>query len=449
MHSLSVCAVKCVSAYASAVLKNGFPAACRRQLTTNSRQFVGHLNDDIALGSAMPNSTHDGCCESGTAVANGSDTDTQKMEFNPKRVLLLSKITRLEFERRRHPNLNESELELLLKTRGSDYERLLNKHNHHLSYLNLINSELNRAGIETRIVKRFNYTDDVIDWADAIFSAGGDGTFLLAASKIKTRDKAVIGINTDPTGSEGYMCLMRKKPADAFPEALQRLLSGDFRWLWRQRIRISLVNGRLDDPVELHDQELHVDIDEVRARQSSTTLSSEHRYPLLSLNEVYIGESQSSRVSYYELQLDSQPMVKQKSSGITICTGTGSTSWHFNINKLTNECVSELLNILNGTFNTAVEPTKDNVQKIVDQFNSRLVYEPDCKKMAYSVRDAIWNATFPRLPPRGFAERIRVKSRCFDANLVIDGGISYKFNDGMEAVLEMHPEDALRTVILG
>ncbi|KAK0406039.1 hypothetical protein QR680_018332 [Steinernema hermaphroditum] len=368
--------------------------------------------------------------------------------FHPKRVLVLSKITRLEFERRRHPDLNESELETFLKHRGSDYVRLLEKHNHHLHYLELINKELNRAGIETRVVKRFNYTDDAIDWADAIFSAGGDGTFLLAASKIKTRDKAVIGINTDPTGSEGHMCLMRKRPAEEFPGALQRLLTGDFDWLWRQRIRISLVNGRLDDPVELHDQELHVDIDEVSRRKVSTTLSSEHRYPLLSLNEVFIGESQASRVSYYEIQYDSQAMVKQKSSGITICTGTGSTSWHFNINKLTNQCITELLNILNGSFNTAIDPSADNVQKIVDQFNSRLVFEPDCKKMAYSVRDAIWNATFPRVASRGFAERIRVKSRCFDANLVIDGGISYKFNDGMEAVLEIHPEDALRTVIL-
>lgn len=47
----------------------------------------------------------------------------------------------------------------------------------------------------------------------------------------------------------------------------------------------------------------------------------------LALNEVYMGESHAARVSYYEVQMDDGEMMKQKSSGMTICTGTGSTSW--------------------------------------------------------------------------------------------------------------------------
>ncbi len=34
--------------------------------------------------------------------------------------------------------------------------------------------------------------------------------------------------------------------------------------------------------------------------------------------------------------------------------------------------------------------------------------------------------------------------RCFDACLVIDGSLSFKFNDGMRAVIEIKDEDALR-----
>lgn len=55
-------------------------------------------------------------------------------------------------------------------------------------------------GIEYRLVQRWEYTDENIEWADAIFSAGGDGTFLLAASKIRDRTKPLIGINTDHAG---------------------------------------------------------------------------------------------------------------------------------------------------------------------------------------------------------------------------------------------------------
>jgi hypothetical protein len=37
--------------------------------------------------------------------------------------------------------------------------------------------------------------------------SGGDGTFLMGASKISNRFKPIVGINTDPTRSEGHLCL--------------------------------------------------------------------------------------------------------------------------------------------------------------------------------------------------------------------------------------------------
>ena len=48
--------------------------------------------------------------------------------------------------------------------------------------------------------------------------------------------------------------------------------------------------------------------------------------------------------------------------------------------------------------------------------------------------------------PRGKACRINVKSKCFDAHLVIDGALSYKFDDGMDVTIEIKNEDALKTV---
>jgi NAD+ kinase len=44
--------------------------------------------------------------------------------------------------------------------------------------------------------------------------------------------------------------------------------------------------------------------------------------------------------------------------------------------------------------------------------------------------------------------RLVVQSRCFDACLVIDGGQSYQFNDGARAIIEVLPDDTLRTVIM-
>ena len=44
------------------------------------------------------------------------------------------------------------------------------------------------------------------------------------------------------------------------------------------------------------------------------------------------------RVSYLEVEFDNDPVpVKTRNSGLCISTGTGSTSWTFNINKLTHQ----------------------------------------------------------------------------------------------------------------
>ena len=43
---------------------------------------------------------------------------------------------------------------------------------------------------------------------------------------------------------------------------------------------------------------------------------------------------------------------------------------------------------------------------------------------------------------------ISIKSRMWDAWVVVDGGMSFHFNDGALLNLEMHEEDALRCVSL-
>ena len=83
---------------------------------------------------------------------------------------------------------------------------------------------------------------------------------------------------------------------------------------------------------ELHDQFLthyehrcDEDIEESRTArlntQSEKKSTSSVSLPNLALNEVFIGESLSARVSYYLMSIDDGPFFKQKSSGIIVCTG--------------------------------------------------------------------------------------------------------------------------------
>ena len=78
-------------------------------------------------------------------------------------------------------------------------------------YLSIFVCLLRKRKLEYRLVERSEYTPELVDWADIIVSAGGDGTFLWAASNVKGHDKPVIGYNTDPSRydiiSIGVNCL--------------------------------------------------------------------------------------------------------------------------------------------------------------------------------------------------------------------------------------------------
>jgi len=82
---------------------------------------------------------------------------------------------------------------------------------------------LENRKIETRLVTRFDYNEENIAWADVVFTTGGDGTFLLGASRIHDPKKPLIGFNSDPTRSEGYLCLP-KKYSNSVADAVDKLL---------------------------------------------------------------------------------------------------------------------------------------------------------------------------------------------------------------------------------
>lgn len=78
------------------------------------------------------------------------------------------------------------------------------------------------------------------------------------------------------------------------------------------------------------------------------------------------------------------------------------------------------------------------------------MFTEDCK-LCYSIRDMIITNAIPVLRDvhtRGFCKKATVQSQCFDAGLVLDGGIAVPFNFGTIAEIETFPEDSLRTITL-
>lgn len=460
------------------------------------------------------------------------------------------------------------------------------------SCLKQIETVLKANNIEYQTVDRFGYNEEKINWSDVIITNGGDGTFLMAASKVVTRDKPVIGINSDPTKSVGHLCLPSKY-SNNFDQVIELLKKGKFQWQYKQRLRVTLIGEAAEEePRELNDIRYNlsgmnqfIDQDDSQDRSSparsrspfqhalhqqlpgpsnckypavlppnSTTTSMSHtdiahslddnscfnlnsskqhhqKSPTISgsketpsdkefmfqtaqhgqpitcsststlkspdtsqinttdidmtdtnretqpgfnhrrnsfrtvdgkvvykirqlkeraLNEVFVGETLSARVSYYEFSVDNNRLIKMKSSGLTVCTGTGSTSWYYNINKITEQQTKSIVEIINKVAKTTqVEP--DNTRLIGDitrQFNETLTFQATEPIMAYSIRDPVDYATAPSHSHRGYAKRIEVKSRMQNACLVLDGCQFYPFNDGSYTLIEIYDEDALKTITL-
>ncbi|XP_061656800.1 NAD kinase 2, mitochondrial [Syngnathoides biaculeatus] len=381
--------------------------------------------------------------------------------FKPAKVAVVTKTTRYEFEqqRYRYAGLSEEDLKHLLAMKGSSYSGLLERHNIHTNNVEHIVKSLQKEGIEVQVVKRGEYDTEVVQWADAIISAGGDGTMLLVASKVLNKDKPVVGVNTDPERSEGHLCLPVKYTRK-FPEALGKLCRGEFRWQWRQRIRLHLEGTGINPtPLDLHEQQLSLEqhsqahrITTMNNQQRTGTLNESFLKPSLlpvrSLNEIFIGESLSSRASYYEISVDDGPWEKQKSSGLSICTGTGSKAWSYNINKIAEQAVNEILKIGKCQTGLAIPLNLKFIEKVTDKYNESLVFNPEERRLFFSIREPIVNRVFSSSRQRGFASKVCVRSRCWDACMVVDGGSSFEFNDGAIATISMSEDDELRTVVL-
>lgn len=397
----------------------------------------------------------------------GSSATKDDVRLNMEKCLIVSKVTRFEYEKHCHENISDGELEKVLRKRGSDFDSMMQMHRRQKAFEENVAKSLESMGLQVEMASRLTYNDDLIKWCDVVVPCGGDGTFLLAASRVRDANKPVIGFNSAPHKSVGRLCLPTWCSNDV-KGAFQALKEGRFSWMRRSRIRTTITcEPKLLDtitPVDLHT--LHFcryppvtvtpDGQESDSNRINTNPDATRSCPLatkvlpyLALNEVFIGESVTSRVSLLRLQIDNGAWTHTKSSGLCVTTGTGSTSWHFSINCLRTHSVLELMKILSEECGVKLDTSLEKAREVTEKYNQRLMFAPDSDQLAYSVREYI---TFEEWPtPRGLrvrdrASSVTVKSHCTDAGLVVDGSVSFPFNDGTEAVLETHPEDSLMTV---
>ncbi|XP_020814617.1 NAD kinase 2, mitochondrial isoform X3 [Drosophila serrata] len=386
--------------------------------------------------------------------------------FKLKRALVVTKLSRYEFEQLRHPELSREQLEQKLRDRGTDVDMVLYLHNLHKDFEKRVVQSFQDVGCEVKLASRSSLSKDVMRWADLIVPVGGDGTFLLSAGRasplfaLSQQKTPIVGFNSDPLHSEGRL-MLPKHYSDNPADAVARIKSGDFKWMHRSRVRTTFLgnNGKIPESTDLF-RHTEVKMEQVTTKPELLEKDMARKYkakmkrvlPYLALNEVFIGEHLSARVSHLQLVLDHQDLInKTKCSGLCVSTGTGSTSWHTSINRITSRYVEDLLRSLPNSSLPEVAKLLENTEEIAQQYNRNLLFAPDDPRLCYSVREQICVGVWPMpktFKERDFVQSVFVKSHCLDANLVIDGSIMYPFNDGAKALLEVHPEDALLTIAL-
>lgn len=175
-----------------------------------------------------------------------------------KKALIVTKLTRYEFEKIRHSELDDLELEDKIRCRGTDFDALMHYHNLHKNVERNVVKCFRELGVEVKVVNRLTINRDLLRWTDILVPVGGDGTFLLAASRASPffieNSVPIVGFNSDPARSEGRLMLPKQFTTD-IDDAVKRMLTGEFEWMHRSRLRITLlgVNGNAPVPIDLHE----------------------------------------------------------------------------------------------------------------------------------------------------------------------------------------------------
>lgn len=139
------------------------------------------------------------------------------------------------------------------------------------------------------ILKSHELCESDFNKVDLVITIGGDGTFIRAASFIKTKSMLIIGINSEPELSEGALTSINENELDF----LEKVLKGEYKTISRERASVKRNNCILKD---------------------------------LALNEVYAGASNQFHTSRYIIKFKGKS-EEQRSSGVLVVTGSGSNAW--------------------------------------------------------------------------------------------------------------------------
>ena len=369
------------------------------------------------------------------AVPQDADGATEagegKSVIDMNNVGVLLKVSRLEAETGWMGNsATDKEVDEELKRRGFNPKRLRERHDaHHRAVDNMLNvmesrglkysmRHANRAEID-------EFGEHELSAFDVVVAAGGDGTFLKLASQVTSRKLPVIGINTDPGGSKGALCCYSMNSHDRkFDYLLNMVESHGFHWRRHKRIKVVL---------------------------ESPDGTQKRNIRRFALNEIFFAERDASRPVGHGIFLDGEDELefeKQLSSGVLVCTGTGSTAWMANATRVNPEIVLRVLDETGMHKATATNVAK-TAEDIADRLNDAHTFDGDSSYMQYLMREPVVNDIYLAPERRhGWCNKMSILSLGWDSTLTLDGLYHYGVKHGWKARFSLDRDAVLTSIRL-
>jgi len=198
------------------------------------------------------------------------------------KIIIVPKRTKLELDMYLL-GLNQEQVIEKYKKENVNIERIIRSHENQKANLD----RLKKYFDDEQFYRRENFTKDIADKAELIISFGGDNHFQYVSHFVNSN--ILMGINSDPKSSEGALTYFN---ADHLEDIITKLKKDNFEVEEWVRLEVKLGNETY-----------------------------------LATAEVFLGEDRRKMMSRYILELNGKK-EEQKSSGLLVVTGAGSTGWY-------------------------------------------------------------------------------------------------------------------------
>ncbi|MBI5697083.1 MAG: NAD(+)/NADH kinase, partial [Thaumarchaeota archaeon] len=193
------------------------------------------------------------------------------------------KVSAYEIDMNRY-RLTHDELIAQYRRDGVNPQKIVSSHERHKQSI----KELKKFFGERQFVPRDSLTRNIAAESDLVIALGGDDHFQYVSHFVD--DTPIMGVNSDPLSSEG---MLNYFTAANFGRIARRLAQDDFKVEHWMRLEARLNGAKLP-------------------------LATAH---------YFLGESDREDISHYILEYRGKS-EEQKSSGILVVTGAGSTGWY-------------------------------------------------------------------------------------------------------------------------